>query len=55
MNKTQEEAISRFALENEMPLLALVPFDTKITEADMLGETPLKHKDICETLLKKSI
>ena len=64
MNKTQEEAISRFALENEMPLLALVPFDTKITEADMLGETPLKHKDIsavqaiddiCETLLKTSI
>ena len=45
-------------------MLALIPFDTKITEADMLGETPLKHKEIsavqaidniCEVLLKKSI
>ena len=64
MNPTQEEAIRHFAEENELPVLALIPFDTKITEADMLGETPLKHKEIsavqaidniCEVLLKKSI
>ena len=64
MNPTQEEAIRHFAEENELPVLALIPFDTKITEADMLGKTPLKHKEIsavqaidniCEVLLKKSI
>jgi CO dehydrogenase maturation factor len=64
MNPTQEEAIRHFAEENELPVLALIPFDTKITEADMLGETPLKHKrisavqaidNICVVLLKKSI
>jgi CO dehydrogenase maturation factor len=64
MNPMQEEAIRRFAEENELPVLALIPFDTKITEADMLGETPLKHTEIsavqaidniCETLLKKNI
>ena len=64
MNPMQEEAIRRFSEENELPILALIPFDTKITEADMLGETPLKHKEIsavqaidtiCETLLKKNI
>jgi CO dehydrogenase nickel-insertion accessory protein CooC1 len=42
--------------------LALIPFDAKVTEADMLGETPLRRKEIeavhaidniCEALLKK--
>jgi CO dehydrogenase maturation factor len=64
MNPKQEEAIKHFAEENELPVLALIPFDIKITEADMLGETPLKHKEIsavqaidniCEVLLKKSV
>ena len=64
MNQIQEEAIRRFAEKNGLPLLALIPFDSKVTEADMLGETPLKHKEIaavravdniCEALLKKSI
>jgi CO dehydrogenase maturation factor len=63
MNPAQEEAIRSFAEKNELPVLALVPFDAKVTEADMLGETPLTHKEIeavraidniCETLLKKS-
>jgi CO dehydrogenase maturation factor len=64
MNPVQEEAIRSFAEKNELTILALIPFDTKVTEADMLGETPLKHKEIeavraidniCEALLKKSI
>jgi CO dehydrogenase maturation factor len=64
MNPAQEAAIKNFADKNGMPILALIPFDSKVTEADMLGETPLKHKDIaavqavdniCETLLKKHI
>lgn len=64
MNETQEEAIQTFADKNGLTLLAFVPFDQKVTEADMLGETPLKNKEIsavrtidniCELLLKKSI
>jgi len=61
MNDTQKEAIESFADKNGLALLALVPFDAKITESDMLGQTPLKNKDfpsvkaideICESLLK---
>jgi CO dehydrogenase maturation factor len=62
MNSAQEEAIRSFAEKNELPVLAIVPFDAKVTEADMLGETPLRHKEIeavraidniCEDLLRK--
>ena len=64
MNSTQEEAIRSFAEKNGLSIMALIPFDAKVTEADMLGETPLKNKEIeavraidniCEALLKKSI
>ena len=64
MNPTQQEAIRSFAEKNGLSILALIPFDAKVTEADMLGETPLKNKEIeavraidniCEELLKKSI
>ena len=64
MNEAQEAAIRNFARKNGLTVLALIPFDAKITEADMLGETPLKHKeisavqaidDICDVLLKQSI
>jgi CO dehydrogenase maturation factor len=63
MNEAQEEAIKGFAEKNGLPVMALIPFDAKVTEADMIGETPLKHKEIeavkaidniCEALLKKS-
>jgi CO dehydrogenase maturation factor len=62
MNEAQREAISSFAEKNGLPLLTFVPFDQKVIEADMLGETPLKHKEIeavktidniCKLLLKK--
>lgn len=64
MNPTQEEAIRSFAAKNNLELLTLVPFDQKVIEADMLGETPLKNKsidavktidNICNTLLKKNV
>lgn len=64
MNKVQEEAIKSFAEKNGLSILALIPFDPKITEADMLGETPLRNKDIeavqaidhiCEALIKNPI
>ena len=63
MNETQKQAISSFAEKNCLPLLTFVPFDQKVIEADMLGETPLKNMgieavktidDICELLLKKT-
>ncbi|XES76905.1 MAG: AAA family ATPase [Candidatus Bathyarchaeia archaeon] len=63
MNPAQEEAIKSFAKENRLEILALVPFDQKVIEADMLGQTPLKNKEmaavqtidnICDTLLKKT-
>jgi CO dehydrogenase maturation factor len=63
MNGPQEEAIRSFAEKNGLEILALVPFDQKVIEADMLGETPLKNKEIaavktidniCDLLLKKN-
>lgn len=63
MNEDQKMAIQNFADKNGLTLLTFVPFDQKITEADMLGVTPLKNKEIssvktidniCELLLKKT-
>ena len=63
MNETQKEAIQDFANQNGIEVLAFVPWDQKVIEADMLGETPLKNKEIpaintidniCELLLKKT-
>lgn len=63
MNEAQREAISGFAEKNGLPLLTFIPFDQKVIEADMMGETPLKNMgieavktidDICDLLLKKT-
>ncbi len=63
MNPVQEDAIRNFAAANGLDLLSTVPFDQKVIEADMLGETPLKNNEItavktidniCDTLLKKN-
>jgi CO dehydrogenase maturation factor len=63
MNETQKEAIQTFANQNGMEVLAFIPWDQKVIEADMLGETPLKNKEIvavqtidniCELLIKKA-
>ncbi len=62
MNDTQKEAIQTFADQNNMKVLAYVPWDQQVIESDMLGITPLKNKEIeavktidgiCELLLKK--
>src|SRR3990170_7408031 len=45
MNDVQKEAIQSFAEKNGLSLLTFVSFDSKVAEADMLGETPLKHKE----------
>jgi CO dehydrogenase maturation factor len=64
MNETQKEAIQNFADKNGLSLLALIPFDQKVIEADMRGETPLLRRDIeavhtidniCDALIKKKV
>ena len=64
MNAVQEEAVRNFAKKNGLPVLALIPFDADVTEADMQGETPLRSKqmvavraidNICELLLKRNV
>jgi CO dehydrogenase maturation factor len=64
MNETQKEAIKSFAEKNGLSTLTFIPFDEKVIEADMLGDTPLNHKEIeaiqtidniCDTLLKKNV
>jgi CO dehydrogenase maturation factor len=64
MNETQKEAVTSFAEKNGLSTLTFIPFDEKVTEADMLGETPLKNKEIkamhaidniCDVLLKKTV
>jgi CO dehydrogenase maturation factor len=62
MNDEQKGAIQSFADKHGMQVLDFIPFDSKITESDMLGKTPLVNKDfvsvrtidnICEFLLKQ--
>ena len=43
-NKPQRESIEGFAQENGLNLLDFVPFDEKVVEAEMRGETPLKDR-----------
>lgn len=63
MDDPQAEAIKSYAQKNGLELLSLVPFNHKVIEADMNGETPLLHKEIgavqtidniCDLLLKKA-
>lgn len=64
MNEKQKEAVRRFAQKNGLSILTFIPFDEKVTEAEMLGKTPLQYKEIqamlsidniCDTLLRKSL
>ena len=64
MNDAQKEAIQSFADKNGLTVLAFIPWDQKVIDADMQGETPLKNKEIvavktidniCELLLKKTV
>ena len=64
MNDAQKEAVTSFAEKNGLSILTFIPFDVKVIEADTLGETPLKNKEIsavraidniCDVLLKKDI
>jgi CO dehydrogenase maturation factor len=62
-NGSQEDTIRSYAEENHLKILDLVPFDQKVVEAEMHGETPLKCGEsaamlaigkICEKLTAKN-
>ena len=64
MNEKQKEAVKNYAAKNGLSILTFIPFDTKVIEADTMGKTPLKDKEIsavnaidniCDVLLKKNI
>jgi CO dehydrogenase maturation factor len=44
-NEIQKETITKFATKNGLQILDFVPFDQKVMEAEMQGETPLKYKE----------
>jgi CO dehydrogenase maturation factor len=44
-NEVQKEAVRDFAERNGMVVLQSVPFDEKVEEAEIRGETPLKYKN----------
>ncbi|MEM1565482.1 MAG: P-loop NTPase [Candidatus Bathyarchaeia archaeon] len=61
MNDLQKTVIERFAFENGLAILDYLPFDQKVVEAEMRGETPLKYEDsaavkaverLCDKLLQ---
>jgi CO dehydrogenase maturation factor len=63
MDEAQKEAIEGFAEKNGLSILAMIPFDREVIEAEMRGDTPLKHRDIeavraidniCDVLIKKN-
>jgi CO dehydrogenase maturation factor len=60
---SQKEAIRDFAQENGLEIIDFVPFDKKIVEAEMQGETPIRHKSeaiiaigkLCDKLMAEDI
>lgn len=44
-DENQKEKIKNFAEMNSLEVLDFVPFDPKVVEAEMRGETPLKYRE----------
>jgi len=62
-NKTQKQTVENFAEKNTLEILDFVPFDQKVLEAEMQGETPLEYREseavraiesLCEKLTAKN-
>ncbi len=61
----EAELIKKFSIRCNIPLIGLVPYDERIFEADMMGETPLRTarnssgllaiKEICERLIELNL
>jgi CO dehydrogenase maturation factor len=61
-NEVQKEAIVNFSEKNGLKILDFVPFDQKVVEGEMRGETPLKYNEsealraienLCEKLIAR--
>jgi CO dehydrogenase maturation factor len=46
----EKELISDFTEKNELPLLALIPYDDIVVKADRVGEPPLKYAKTSESV-----
>jgi CO dehydrogenase maturation factor len=44
------ELITDFTEKNELPLLALIPYDDTVVKADRVGEPPLKYAETSESV-----
>lgn len=44
----EKELITHFTEKNEIPLLALIPYDDTVVKADRVGEAPLKYAETSE-------
>ena len=44
----EKELITDFTEKNEIPLLALIPYDDTVVKADRVGEAPLKYAETSE-------
>jgi CO dehydrogenase maturation factor len=44
-NDVQKKIMETFAEENNLKILTFIPFDHKVLEAEMHGETPLKYRE----------
>jgi len=62
-NENQRTAIENFCRKNSLTVLDFIPFDETVVEAEMRGETPLKHESskalvaiekLCEKLVAKN-
>jgi len=62
-SEVQKQAIEIFAKENGLEVLDFLPFDPKVVEAEMRGETPLNYENaeavkavekLCGKLLRKN-
>jgi len=60
-NEAQKGTVENFVKENGLEVLDFLPFDSKVVDAEMRGETPLKYRDsealkaierLCDKLLQ---
>jgi len=63
MNEAQKETIQEFAQDDSLSILGFLPFDQRVIQAEMGGETPLKDKEseavqtigeLCEKLVARN-
>jgi CO dehydrogenase maturation factor len=46
----EKELITNFTTQNNLPLLALIPYDDTVVKADRVGEPPLKYAETSESV-----